>query len=455
MSSDPTTTQAIPQRSRNAFGRLPWDLLLVLFVSTALRFHQLGDIPALLSHDEADNTRNALSILEGLGPSWREFDWKPQPALAVNVIALSIATIGDGVFAVRLPAVVYSLITVALVWYLTRPFGRVAAVSSSLLCSTHPAFLHFSRFGWENAGVAFASVAALGVVLMVLVAQDERRRMLGAAVVGVLAAFGFMIYFGGRTIIVSILCSFAACGNSISFRLRGTQFAIAAGTFSLPFLAIRDVPRSLFMDSRTSAVVGGSVLGGMEKAVRNVNDALMWLLTPRHADPRYFPPDEALISPVLLGLVLLGVAVLIRQRRWTYLFTGLLFFSFPYFASQAVSPGRNFARALAAFPILFLFMAPAIEALAIRAHRYFRLAIVCLVATLCMQQTRVYFAWVQSPELLRVLAPAVSLADVPCWWNAQVRMLRRKPFDSDFWPYRAPEERGPNKECREAIEDRP
>jgi hypothetical protein len=68
----------------------------------------LERIPAVVFHDECDNLVNVYQILNGRGPGFFGFDWKPQPAASVYLLSLSMR-LGMSVVMLRLPAALFSV----------------------------------------------------------------------------------------------------------------------------------------------------------------------------------------------------------------------------------------------------------------------------------------------------------------------------------------------------------
>ena len=108
-------------------------VLLIGLAAIALvpRIWQLGSTPDVFFFDECDNTFNAIQILAGRGPGLFGLDWKPQPALAVHLIAASLRLMGASVAAVRLPSAILGALAVPLLFVvarrLTGPWPAAAA----------------------------------------------------------------------------------------------------------------------------------------------------------------------------------------------------------------------------------------------------------------------------------------------------------------------------------------
>src|SRR5579859_5044425 len=102
-------------------------ILLILLVATFLRIYNLSSNPPGLTPDEASLGYNAYSILKTgrdeygtlLPVIFKSFgDYKP--GLYVYLAIPSVATFGLNEFAVRLPSVIGGVMTVYLVYLITK-----------------------------------------------------------------------------------------------------------------------------------------------------------------------------------------------------------------------------------------------------------------------------------------------------------------------------------------------
>jgi 4-amino-4-deoxy-L-arabinose transferase-like glycosyltransferase len=172
---------------------------LVLVAAIALRLYRLGEIPDVFWHDECDNTVNAIQILNGSGPGFFGLDWKPQPALAVHVLAGTLASVGASVMSVRLPSALLSAIALIPFFAVARRVASPASAAlAALLLAAHVGYLHFSRSGWENVQICLWTLLAMAAVRR----GEERAGSAAWALAGVAAGLATLTYFAGRTVIV-------------------------------------------------------------------------------------------------------------------------------------------------------------------------------------------------------------------------------------------------------------
>jgi 4-amino-4-deoxy-L-arabinose transferase-like glycosyltransferase len=166
-------------------------VLLLFLVS---RTYKIADIPASVYWDEASIGYNAYSIATDLKDEWgdklplhfRAFGEFKLPVYIYSVAVL-VKAIGLNEYAVRLPAVFYSLGTLIIVYLLTKKItGKESvAILASFILSVSPWLFIFSRTGYEvTAGLFFF---LLGTYLFLLI--DKSKYFVVAAIFSFILSF--------------------------------------------------------------------------------------------------------------------------------------------------------------------------------------------------------------------------------------------------------------------------
>lgn len=172
---------------------------LILILAGFFRFWQLNKVPPSPSLDEVTIGWNAYSILETgkdeygyrLPVLLRAYDdWRP--ALYVYLVVPFVQFLGLTVAAVRLPAVILSLITILAVYFLVKELlgdFKIALVSS-FLQAISPWHIYISRLGHEvNPGLTFS---VLGILFFLLFINRQKRSFLiGSMVFWVLSFYTY------------------------------------------------------------------------------------------------------------------------------------------------------------------------------------------------------------------------------------------------------------------------
>jgi len=146
-------------------------LVFIIFIASALRLWQLGNVPPSPDWDEAALAYNAYSIIETGKDEYGKFlpvvlrsfdDYKP--ALYTYLAVPSILAFDVNTFSVRLPSAIFGVLTVLATYFLVfELFKRKdLALLSSFLLAISPWHIQFSRVAFEtNVGVAFNVFAIL------------------------------------------------------------------------------------------------------------------------------------------------------------------------------------------------------------------------------------------------------------------------------------------------------
>jgi 4-amino-4-deoxy-L-arabinose transferase-like glycosyltransferase len=144
-------------------NKLIFAFVLIIFLFS--RIYKIADIPSSVYWDEASIGYNAYCLATDLKDEWgvtlplhfRAFGEFKLPVYIYSV-AVFVKAIGLNAYAVRLPAVFYSLGTLVLVYLLTKKItGKEGtAILASFIFGLSPWFFIFSRTGYEaTAGLFF------------------------------------------------------------------------------------------------------------------------------------------------------------------------------------------------------------------------------------------------------------------------------------------------------------
>ncbi len=194
-----------------------WWLILILIVAATLRFADINSIPPGLYPDEAMYGNNALEAL-------RTGDFKVfypenngREGLFINIQALSLGAFGNTPWALRLPSIVFGLLTVLGMYFLTRellfPDRKKETLShlATFLLATSFWHINFSRIGFR----AIMAPAALVWGIYFLLLSFRRAKLPGyfnrvflPVAGGIIYGLGFHTYIAYRAtpaIILAIL----------------------------------------------------------------------------------------------------------------------------------------------------------------------------------------------------------------------------------------------------------
>lgn len=152
-------------------------LFIILVLASFLRLYLLSSIPPSASLDEVSIGWNAYSILQtgkdeygySFPPLLRAYD-DYRPALYVYLVAPFVKLFGLNVLSVRLPSIIFSILTVLATYFLIKEIFKrqkilntqYLALLTSFLFAISPWHIYMSRLGHEvNIGLSFFIFAIL------------------------------------------------------------------------------------------------------------------------------------------------------------------------------------------------------------------------------------------------------------------------------------------------------
>lgn len=145
-------------------------LLVIILLASFLRFYKIDKVPPSLSWDEAAVGYNAYTIANWGKDEWgktfplffKSFEDDKHP-VHIYATALSVKFLGLSQFSTRLPAAVFGIFNVILIFFLAKTFfkSNVSGLSAAFFLAVSPYSIQFSRFNHELNFVLFFFMAGL------------------------------------------------------------------------------------------------------------------------------------------------------------------------------------------------------------------------------------------------------------------------------------------------------
>lgn len=132
----------------------------IILAAIFTRFYDLGS--RVMSHDESLHTYFSWLLYRGQGYEHSPMMHGP---LQFHLIALSYFLFGASDFTARIPAVIFNLMSIWMVWYWRRYLGRTGALIAGVLMVISPFMLYYGRYVREDPYPVFSGILMLYAIL--------------------------------------------------------------------------------------------------------------------------------------------------------------------------------------------------------------------------------------------------------------------------------------------------
>ena len=148
------------------------ETVLFAFIILAAVVTRFFDLEArVMSHDESLHTYFSWLLYRGQGYEHTPMMHGP---LQFHLLALTYFLFGVSDFTARIPAVLFSIASVWMVWYWRRYLGRTGALVAGLLMVVSPYMLYYGRYVRNEAFAGFAGLLMLFAILRYLETGGQR-----------------------------------------------------------------------------------------------------------------------------------------------------------------------------------------------------------------------------------------------------------------------------------------
>jgi predicted membrane-bound mannosyltransferase/DNA-binding beta-propeller fold protein YncE len=139
-------------------------VILLLAIAAVSRFYDLG--ARTVSHDEINHVTPSYSLYSGSGYKYDPMSHGP---LQFHMMALSYALFGDNDFTTRIPAAVFSLVSIILVLFAFRHYlGRTGALVAGVLIVISPLMLFYGRYARNEVYIVLWGILTIYAILRYL-----------------------------------------------------------------------------------------------------------------------------------------------------------------------------------------------------------------------------------------------------------------------------------------------
>lgn len=154
----------------------------IVVVAILTRFYNLG--ARVMSHDESLHTYFSWLLYRGQGYQHTPMMHGP---FQFHIIALTYFLFGVSDFTARIPAVLFSIATVGMIWYWRRYLGKTGALIAAILIVVSPYMLYYGRYVRNESFTGVAGLLLLYGILRYL--ENGEKRYLYFVTAGTLLHF--------------------------------------------------------------------------------------------------------------------------------------------------------------------------------------------------------------------------------------------------------------------------
>lgn len=327
-------------------------VLFLLFLSFFLVFYKSAQIPKYLAFDEIEFTKLALSL--------DNKPYTPYSLLATGhstlyfyILLLSLKTFGTTVFALRLPAAIFGVLSVIVFYLILKKVfqenknitvKRYLPFIITFVFLTCRWFINFSRFSFEPAFLLFLELTSIYFLLKSFRTFKWNSLVLS----GTFAGLAFNSYTPGRIFVLLPLFFLLVHSSWSTTRNRASNLKKLL-YFIIPFLLIitpliyqlsiiKD-PRidQLFFWRNHEMTIQEKVNGTWQ----NITSLTSMFFFKGDMNGRHNYPGKPALNPIMAGLFILGLILSLKkwQDKDNQLF--LIYFLISMFPSLAIYPWEN------------------------------------------------------------------------------------------------------------------
>jgi 4-amino-4-deoxy-L-arabinose transferase-like glycosyltransferase len=434
---------SLPIASLKSAGTTDYSRLFfisILVLAAVLRLYALGSIPHGFTNDEAQDGLSARQAIEQ-GPRVFYPENNGREGLYINLAIPLVATLGNTIWAMRLPSAVFGILTVWLTYLLgSEVFNRSVGLWSALFVATSTWHLFNSRLTNR------ANLAPFMLALALYLVFRAARRIRGGTsyfgwvlLAGAVYGLGFHTYTSFRVTPVfmaamGIYCFLRARAEGVirRFWLGASSFTIAAAAIIAPLAHYYWGHPEMFSKRAAQVSVWSQPNAGWRVVENCWAVAQMFFLRGDTDWKNNIAGERELFLPVAI-LFAAGVAVALRavirgysgREKRTFGYVLILVWLVVGAAPSVLTVDRVHAlRASLMIPPVFLLAAIGAQRgyawLEQRTPSTLRVALsICFVAAICIEPAQTYFRnWAADPHVAHdfedwLVDEAVEIRDAP------------------------------------------
>lgn len=354
-------------------------LLAILVTASFIYFYKLENYPPSVHCDEIYMADFGDKIIHGGLKNLIGVSWWDVPNMAFLPHGLSTLIVGKRILTPRLPAPVFSILSLIAFFFLVRYlFNTRTAFISVILLSTSHWWISISRAGYFNSSTTLLQIIAYYFIFLSF--DKNKKNFIFSILAGIFLGLGNYIYINYRIVFFIISAIFFhkfifksedARSKLFYFKNLILIFFVATLVFSPMLFFYFKNPQTLSSRTKTSFIFSESIKEHM-KSVYGTYNKKVWLInnikkafdiSDKNLDSglQYGYRGRLLDLTTLVFFILGQVIALINIKKSKYFFI-LSWFWLSYIALAILTEGviRNY-RLTTVYPAIFLFAGLAMD----------------------------------------------------------------------------------------------
>ncbi|EKE13914.1 MAG: hypothetical protein ACD_12C00758G0002 [uncultured bacterium] len=354
-------------------------LIFILFISSFIYFFKLESYPPSVHCDEIYVAEYGHKIISGglknlIGVSWWDI-----PNAAFFPQGVSSMIIGKRILTPRLPAPIFSVLTLIVVFFLVRRiFNTRTAYISIILLSTSHWWISISRAGYSNALTALLQVLTYYFIFVSF--DKNKKNFMYPILAGIFLSLGNYIYINFRVVVFIILTVFAhkflISSDKEESKLTLIKnvillFLTAALFFTPMFLFYFKNPQTILSRTSTSFIFSKTIKEHMY-SVYGTYDKKTWLIgnikkafdiSDKNFDSGLqYGYRGRLLDLITLVFFIIGLIISLKNIKQVRYFFLLSWFWLSYLLLAILTEGviRNY-RIIGIYPVVYIYTALAMD----------------------------------------------------------------------------------------------
>ena len=341
-------------------------VVIILLLATLLRSYRLADLPPGVEHDEVAEWQIARGILSGQHAIFFRQAYGQEPAY-LYLQAVSVALLGDNVFALRFPSLAVAMLAMAACFRLMRRlFGPAAALVSLIFIAVTLWPLFFARVAIRGMTLPLVLCLAADALFSSLRPPSSNRRF---AIAGLWFGLATYTYLAARAIPILVFAFTVYLALCAREQMRGMwkglgiMLVIAALAAAPQVVYLLGNPDIQFRVDEVSGPLKQLQQGDPSGVLAGVRDTALMFSERGDQTVRDNWPDRPVFpEPLSAGLFYIGLGVALwRWRKPAYAFM-LLWLVALLLPTMVTAAPPNFVRTLGALPAIFCFPGIAVAA---------------------------------------------------------------------------------------------